>query len=593
MFSNGLHLNQPGRVCASLGLAFLSVFGLSCGQKDVGPPPRYAVVGFENLSGDPSLDWAGRGAAEYLSGSLEGAINGAGFISRDALERAAGKLGGHVPSAPGISAERASAVTAGANRIIAGYVERTSAGVRIAASEEDASTHRTVRVLSAEAPTAFEALGRLAHQFSAQVGQPPSGNPEAFRLYATALQGNAADAIPLLERAVELDPSFGRAWASLVQVYVAAGNRDQAASTIRRARQRKLTPVDIARLDIEDASLRGDHQAVKAAMEKLIGVSRGDSDLAQTLAEEETVAGNFAQAAADWKKMTVGFPDVTNGWNQLGYTLCWSGDYAGALAALREYERLSPGNPNPLDSQGDVHYWFGKYADAAISYAAAYVKSPALLNGGDLYKGAWAKFRAGDKAGADALFARFRDLREKAKDPEIILIAGDWLYRTGREKEAAALLREEANKDAPTGQLSRRSEIGTQLAVWDLLAGDRAAAAKDAASGGTGNISPGDFVVRFVAQPSATEAVWQARASQVFAPPQLAGLRDTALGYALVLDGKKQAAIPVWEQIVKEAPATDFFPRAMLARLKGQRLEHDAAPDPVGLTVFLSVLEKL
>ena len=38
------------------------------------PKPRYAVVRFENLSGDPSLDWTGRAAGgETLTVSLAGA----------------------------------------------------------------------------------------------------------------------------------------------------------------------------------------------------------------------------------------------------------------------------------------------------------------------------------------------------------------------------------------------------------------------------------------------------------------------------------------------------------------------------------------
>ena len=70
-------------------------------------------------------------------------------------------------------------------------------------------------------------------------------------------------------------------------------------------------------------------------------------------------------------------------------------------------------------------------------------------------------------------------------------------------------------------------------------------------------------------------------------------LRASAIGYALILDGKKQAALPVWEGIVTQSPGTDFFSRSILARLKGQPLEHAIPPDAVNLNQFAAVLDKL
>ena len=76
-------------------------------------------------------------------------------------------------------------------------------------------------------------------------------------------------------------------------------------------------------------------------------------------------------------------------------------------------------------------------------------------------------------------------------------------------------------------------------------------------------------------------------------PPSVAGLRNLALGYALLLDGKREAALPVWERIVNENSATDFFARAVYARLQGKTLERPLLPDPVNLNQFSAVLDKL
>lgn len=592
MFFNGLP--RPAGVCLCI-LAMAMAGG--CGRKqEAGPPPRYAVVSFENLSGDSSLDWVSLGASEYLTGSLRNAMTADtgspdAFLNDETIEHSRQALGGHPAGAPGGSAARLAAIASGATRIISGYVEHTASGVRVTASEEDVTTHRTMRTVSATASTPFEALGALSRQFSAKAGSPDTRNAQAFVIYCTALMGPAREAPPLLQQALSLDPAFGRAWEALVRTSVALGDAGRAQEIIRQALARNLTPGDRALLELEDAQLRGDRSAALAAMRSLFQFSATDMDLGQRLAEAEASAGNFSSAAAVWKKLTALGPDDINAWNQLAYTLCWSGDYAGALAAAREYGRLRPREANPIDTQGDIHFWFGRYSEAAASYATAYAAAPGFLNGGDLYKGAWAKYLAGDKAGAETLYGKFREAREQAKDPSIVLFTGDWLYRTGRQKDAVAQLRTAAKSENLPAAV--RAGIAAQLAVWDLLAGDRSAAARDSASVAATGMTPGDFLARFAALPAAPASEWEARIRQALAAPQLAGLRATALGYALVLDGKKEAAIPVWQEVVRQSSATDFFPRMVLARLEGQRAEHRPPPDANAVNPFAAVAEAL
>jgi hypothetical protein len=60
-----------------------------------------------------------------------------------------------------------------------------------------------------------------------------------------------------------------------------------------------------------------------------------------------------------------------------------------------------------------------------------------------------------------------------------------------------------------------------------------------------------------------------------------------------VLDGKREAALPVWERIVNASSATDFFIRAVYARLQGKKLEQPLLPDPAVFNQFLAILDKL
>src|ERR1700722_17284338 len=103
---------------------------IACHKQTVGPPPRYAVLRFENLSGDPSLDWTARAASEMLSISLAGVLDGP-VLPSTALAKLTPALGPEPSAVPGISGQRQEALVAGATRLISGYVERASGQISI------------------------------------------------------------------------------------------------------------------------------------------------------------------------------------------------------------------------------------------------------------------------------------------------------------------------------------------------------------------------------------------------------------------------------------------------------------------------------
>jgi TolA-binding protein/TolB-like protein len=576
----------------SLVLTFvIPLLLIACQKKaETGSPPRYAVLRFENLSGDPALHWTGRAISESLPVSLAGLLDGP-VLSSAALNRLSGTFGARPASAPGVSTERAEALAAGANRAITGYIERAGGQLRITATEEDLARGKTLRVISATGSSLMDALDRLAHGFSPQPRPPVTSNAEALKAYATAVESASEPRTQLLEEAVLLDPDFGAAWVALAGAHLARADRTAARNAIERARHRKIDDLNNARLELGDADLKQDKTAIIAATRRVVSLSPGDTILLRSLAETEISAGQFTEAASDWTKLTSMLPNDPFIWNSLGYARSYGGDYTGALAAFQEYQRLRPNEANPFDSIGDLQYSFRKFGDAAASYLQGHAKQPDFEQSGDLYKAAWARFRAGDKTGADALFSQFRTEREK-KAPSaglMELIAADWLYRTGRQPEAIANLRKVA---AETKSAPLRMDAYSQLTIWDLIQGDRAEAAKDAAAIGQDIKSSPVFMARFAALSSAPEAEWQARAEKML-PPSMAALRRVAVGYALLLDGKREAALPVWEQIVRTSPATDFFAQAVYARLRGKTVERPILPDPLNLNQFAALPDTL
>jgi tetratricopeptide (TPR) repeat protein len=563
---------------------------IACQKKVAGPPPRYAVLRFENLSGDPSLDWTGRAASEMLSVSLAGALANdlaGSVLPTIALSRLQQSLGARPASAPGVSSERQEATIAGATRLLYGYVEHSGSRIRITALIEDISSGKTLRTVSAVDSSPLAALQQIAHGFSPRPKPALTANEAALRLYALGLESPPATGAEDLTAAIRLDPNFGTAWNVEVDLDMARGDRAAAADAIASAHKHNLDPLSLARLDLEAADMQPALSARIDALRKISQLSPADTTLLRTLAETETNAGRFEAAAADWKALTVTFPEDPSTWNSLGYTLSYKGDYPGAMAALQEYARIRPKDPNAYDSLGDLNYIFRKFKEAAASYLQANQVQPDFQRYADFYKAAWARFHAGDEPGADALFAQFRTAREKLSDQAVPLLAADWQYRTGRKPQAVAALRMSLAGNPPEALSTNGYAL---LTIWDLLAHDRGQAAKDSLAMGPRIIDAPMFVARFAALPSAAEAEWRSRADHMI-PPNLAPLRPLALGYALLFDGQRAAALPVWETIVKERPATDFFTRALYNHLQGKPPERPLIPDANNFNQFLGVLD--
>ena len=464
----------------TLSIWALSILALSvlagCQKKSASPTPRYAFVRFENLSGDASLEWAARAASEVLSRSLSGALDGP-VLSSPALNRASNGLGGVPADVPGVSSERAKAELAGANRLVSGYFEKVNGKLRFSASEEDLGTHQTVQRLEAEAPQPFAAIKQLASAFSPSARPYLTQNADVLRMYVTALEEPSARALPELREATRTDPGFGPAWVGLVDALQLSGDRSASLDASNAALKNKLDPADLASIKLQKAVLDNDKAARLAALVELTSANPGDLLLLRSLAENQSVAGQFTASAATWKKLRDAAPEDGNAWNQYGYALAWSGDFSGAVQAMKDYAARRPADPNPLDSLGDVYFMYGKFADAAANYLKANEKNPQFLSGGELYKAAWAQFRAGDKVKAEASFEQFRTARQKTDAANLTLFGTDWLYRTGREKEAMGLLRKVAET---TTQPAASSALWSQLVIWDLMANDRASAQNDA-----------------------------------------------------------------------------------------------------------------
>ena len=217
-----------------------------------------------------------------LAGAM-GANSSGDVLSPDALTRANQPLGGHLRQVPPeYRRARTDAIVAGANHIVTGYIERTASGVRITASEEDVTTRKTTRALSAGAATPFEALNLLAHGFSAQAG---SSRHEQCRGLPPLLHGiDQRAGCHCAAGACRGSRSRLRPRACRVTLARISAGLGRAPGVIERARAQKIAPMDRAWLDYEDVALNGDRTARLEALRKVAESDASDMGLARSLA---------------------------------------------------------------------------------------------------------------------------------------------------------------------------------------------------------------------------------------------------------------------------------------------------------------------
>ncbi len=132
--------------------------------------------------------------------------------------------------------------------------------------------------------------------------------------------------------------------------------------------------VTLAKLRAE----QGDHAAAAELLKKAIGLHGGDGpdpDLLGLLAYSALRAGLHADAASAYEALSHLKPDDAATFINLGLARTGLGDYAGAEAALRDANRLLPGDARPLAYLGNVYVLEGEHDKAIESLQAAQVLS--------------------------------------------------------------------------------------------------------------------------------------------------------------------------------------------------------------------------
>lgn len=400
-----------------LGLLVLAI-ALSACSRAPQARPRYALLPFDNLTGDASLDWIARTAPRIAAAEIAGTARPAATIGDAYLERA--------------------------TRFVHGYFTGTAGALRLTVEVEDASTHKMVENEQIDGPM-LASVGTLSKRLEPSPEPFSTSNEAAIEAWGRGEY----------EKAVGIDPAFGTAWLAWMETLARSGDAAGAIDVAGRALEHPVkSDVEALRIELTRATLQRDAHAEHEALLKLTA-RVADPRLLANLGELEVRAREFAVAEGDYKKILAVEPDNAEALNLLGYVYGYEGKIADAESTFAEYGKLPGQEPNSFDSLGEAYFMNGKFVEAEKAFLKAHDLNAALAAGGDLRKAAYARWLAGDLSGADKIFERYLDFRAKLKDPSVEWQHASWEYTTGRKDQAIARL-----------QKSAFPQKDMQLSVW-------------------------------------------------------------------------------------------------------------------------------
>ena len=388
---------------------------------------RLAILPFENLTGDPALDWVQLAAPTIVAAGLTG-----------------------LPHESAVRVETPSdAYRGSATRLVHGYFSGGQSALHFRIEVEDAVRHKITRDFPADGGV-LAAMNQAARQIDPGARGFSTSNPEAVDAWG---QGQ-------YERAVALDPDFGAAWLDWTQSLASRGQAAQAIETASRAIARPglRSPVERAQIAVVADSLRQDPEALRRAFATLATLVPADAQVVRALGQADFRARRFAEAAQDDRRLLAIEPENVEALNSLGYAEAYAGNLDAARKALEEYGAQPGQKVNSLDSLGEVSFLHGRFADAEGYFFQAYQRDAAFLGGGELLKAAYASRLGGNHNGGDALMKQYLDYRASRHDPLVLWREAEWDFAAGRREQAIDKLR---NPPAAMKDLAAR-----QIAVW-------------------------------------------------------------------------------------------------------------------------------
>ena len=362
-------VHRRRRILAALGLALALALGaagvLWLASRKPAPPRAVEqtrsilIADFENRTGDPVFD-----------GTLETAFNialeDASFITsyrRDAARKVAAQL---QPGATGLPENVARLIAAreGVGVVTSGSVAADGSGYKVTVRAVDAMTGKPIVSAGARAEGKKEVLGAMAKLASKVRGALGDTKPESERLAAAetftagsleaaheysvaqeaAFAGRWDDAAKGYQKAIDLDPNMGRAYAGLAAVYQNRGRPEEAKRTFEEALARLERMSDREKFRTRGlyyVTVRKPEKAVEE-LSNLVAQYPSDTNGIANLALAHFYRRDMAKALSVGRRFTEIYPKAVPQRNNVGLFAMYAGDFETAVKEQRTVLELNP-----------------------------------------------------------------------------------------------------------------------------------------------------------------------------------------------------------------------------------------------------------
>jgi serine/threonine protein kinase/predicted Zn-dependent protease len=366
-----------------------------------------AVLYFNNLTQDQSLNWLDSGLTDMLTTNLA-QVKGLDVLSSERVLSAVQRA-----SKDGKSLDRAQAQQvardAGADAYITGALLKIGpTQLRLDVRAQDTGTGQILfseKLEGQDVQSIFAMVDRLTAslagsflpaseqpQKAPEIEQASTSNVEAYRHYQLGIDYARRylnrDAIRELEEAVRLDPQFALAYVRLADQYRQAGDlrRNNELAVKVEPMQSRLPRYEQLTLQALKASRSRDIEAQIVIRQQLVSefpratVDRG------ILAGVLSFVGKRDEPLELLRQGLVLDPKNEDLLNFQSYALAQMSDFKGALAATDAYIAVRPGDPNPIDTRGDVLFVAGRDDEAVAAYRKALELKPDFTDYGEYLK---------------------------------------------------------------------------------------------------------------------------------------------------------------------------------------------------------------
>jgi len=450
-----------------------------------------AVLYFSNLSQDQSLNWLNNGLTDMLTTNLA-QVKGLDVLSTERVMSAVRRAnkGGNAldpAQAQGIARD------AGADAYITGALLKMGpTQLRLDVRAQDTSTGQILfsdKLEGQDIQSIFGMVDRLTAniagnflpasdlpQKAPEIEQASTSNVEAYRHYQLGMDYAHrflnADAIRELEQAVRLDPNFALACMRLSDQYALIGDAHRADELTLRVNQLQehLPRYEQLSLQAINAIRSRDIDAQIAARQQLIAEFPRDSFNRGLLANQISSTGKPDQALEIFQQGLALDPKNEDLLNFKSYHLATWGDFNGALAANDAYSSVRLGDPNPLDTRGDILFMAGRDDDAIAAYRKVLELRPDFSDYGEYLKLAIVYSDQKKPDMADAAFHQFTDhasplsrLYRSGFDAQFHQSAGDFEGAGASYRQAVLELARANQPDAAAGFLRPLLILSAQL----------------------------------------------------------------------------------------------------------------------------------